>query len=737
MDTLVHDSGSDPGRPAMRASSRAWQVVKWARQNAGGVMSRVHIKRAVGVSFVVGLMAAGAPFAADSDSGPGKSSVAAVAVKPAPAFTPAQLKALPTTGWVTNGGNVFNQRYSPLKQLDRTNVKELKAVWRASLGGSGLGSQTSGQGQMLAYEGVLYVVTGENDVFAISVDTGQVLWEYRARLDPEKVRVCCGWAARGVGLGDGKVFVGQLDNWVVALDQKTGKVVWRTQSQTLADGGFSITMAPLYYDGMVIIGHSGGELGIRGRVKAFDARTGKERWRFYTIPAPGELGSETWPKNSDIWKTGGGAVWSTPAIDPELGLLYLPVANPAPDLNGHVREGDNLFSSSIVALDVKTGKYRWHFQHTHHDIWDYGGSNPVILFDVNINGQPRKGLSHAPKSGYIYILDRVTGKPLVGIEERPVPQNASQKTSPTQPVPVGDDVVPHFIDAALENMDLVNEGRTFTPFDEKPVLYKQLAGINWPPMSYDVEDHVLYVCANDSMGIVARSGEQFTVPPSGTYLGGTFGRGNMARRGIIAALDVTTQKLAWRRQWPDPCNSGFVSTAGGLLFGGRADGRVMAFDKRNGSPLWEWQLDASIGAPVTTFEHRGEQVVAVYAGGYFFGGLKRGDGVWLLSRKGTLKPSASFSSAPAGAAPALPVASAEGGDAEAGKLVYERICTSCHGGNGKGGHAEGAVLPDNIAAQTVMTVATTGRKEMPPFELVLSERERRDVAAYVSRLMAR
>ncbi len=211
----------------------------------------------------------------------------------------------------------------------------------------------------------------------------------------------------------------------------------------------------------------------------------------------------------------------------------------------------------------------------------------------------------------------------------------------------------------------------------------------------------------------------------------------MPRRGLIAAEDVTTQRLVWRRQWPDACNSGFVSTAGGLLFGGRADGRVMAFDTRDGSPLWEWQLDASIGAPVTSFEHRGEQVVAVYAGGYFFGGIKRGDGVWLFSRKGTLEPSAAFADAGGRTGPAVPVASAAGGDATAGKIVFEHNCTPCHGESGKGGHAEGAVLPDNITAQTVMTVATTGRKEMPPFRQVLSEKELRDVAAYASRLLAK
>jgi len=680
---------------------------------------------------VLALGAATVGLAADNAS-------SAQIITPSPAFTATQLVQLPTTSWPTNGGNLFNQRYSPLKQLNRDNVKELKAVWRASLNGSGLDPKHSGQAQMLEYEGVLYVVTGNDDVFAISVDTGAVLWEYKSSMDAGNVFVCCGWAARGVGMGDGRIYVGQLDNKVVALDQKTGKVVWVTQSQTKADGGYSITMAPLYYDGMVIIGHSGGELGIRGRVKALDARTGKEIWRWYTVPAPGEPGSETWPKNSDVWKYGGGAVWSTPAVDPALGLIYVAVANPAPDLNGHVREGDNLFTSSIVALEVKTGKYRWHYQHTHHDLWDYGGANPVVLFDVNINGKPRKGLSHAPKSGYVYILDRVTGKPLVGIKETPVPQNASQHTSPTQPIPVGDDVMPHFMDAAPEGYDLVNEGRTFTPFDETPVPYKQLAGINWPPMSYDVEAHLLYVCANDTVGVVRRTAEQFTPPAAvgGYYAGGSWGSVNIPRRGIVAALDVTTQKIKWRRQWAESCNSGSVNTAGGLLFVGRRDGRIQALDKRNGALLWEWQLDAPVSAPVTTFEHHGQQMVAVYAAGGYFSGPDRGDGVWLLSRSGTLKPSPPLASS-AGTTPRAAAATvdATGGNADAGAKVYQRICEPCHGATGKGGHAEGAELPDNVSAQTAMATAMTGKKDMPSFEKVLTTQELKDVAAHVAKLM--
>jgi quinohemoprotein ethanol dehydrogenase len=682
-------------------------------------------------AMLAGLLGAGLGIAMFAIGAGAPSDVPQIAASPA--FTGAELAKLPTTGWPTNGGNVYNQRYSPLKQLDRNNVEELKAVWRASLRGSGLDRKNSGQGQMLAHEGVLYAITGMDDVFAISVDTGQVLWEYQANLDPEKVRVCCGWAARGTAMGDGRIYVGQLDNKVVALDQKTGKVVWTTQSQTLEDGPYSITMAPLYYDGMVIIGHSGGDLGIRGVIKAFDAKTGALRWKWYTIPAPGEPGSETWPKHNDAWKYGGGAVWSTPAVDPELGLLYFPVANPAPDLNGAVREGDNLFTSSIVALEVKTGKYRWHFQAVHHDIWDYGGANPVVLFDVNINGQLRKGLSHAPKSSYVYILDRITGKPLVGIEERPVPQMPAQKTARTQPFPIGDDVVPHSMDAAPEGYELVNEGRTFTPFDKDPVVYKQLAGINWPPMSYDVEDHLLYVCGNDSIGVLRRTGGDEFVAPTGRggFSGGSFGRTNIPRLGIFAALDVTTQKVKWRLVWPDVCYSGSVNTAGGLLFLGRTDGRIMALDKRNGRTLWDWQLDAPISAPVTIFEHKGEQVVAVYAAGNFFTGSRRGDGVWLMSRKGTMKPMPPLTDAPA----AVQVASAAGGNASAGAAIYQRTCEPCHGNTGKGGHSEGAILPDNITAQNVMNTVTTGKKDMPSFAQALTQQEMRDVAAHVANLL--
>jgi quinohemoprotein ethanol dehydrogenase len=365
-----------------------------------------------------------------------------------------------------------------------------------------------------------------------------------------------------------------------------------------------------------------------------------------------------------------------------------------------------------------------------------------VLFDVNINGVMRKAISHAPKSSYVYILDRITGKPLVGIEERPVPQLAIQKTAKTQPVPVGDDVVPHSMDAAPEGYELVNEGRTFTPFDKDPVPYKQLAGINWPPMSYDVEDHLLYVCANDSVGVVSRAQSNEFITPTGkagSWNSGSFGRTNIPRRGIVAALDVTTQKLKWRLQWPEVCYSGSVNTAGGLLFIGRNDGRIMALDKSNGRTLWSWQLDAPISAPVATFEHKGEQMVAVYAAGNYFTGSRRGDGVWLLSRKGAMKPVAPLADpAPANQrAGAAAVVDATGGNATAGQVVFQRICVPCHGDNGKGGHSEGAILPDNISANTVLSTATTGKKDMPSFRATLSQQQLKDVAVYVEKLLAK
>jgi alcohol dehydrogenase (cytochrome c) len=657
-------------------------------------------------------------------------------IRRAPAFANGDLVPPPIDDWATNGGNWGNQRYSPLAQIDRSNVANLRGVWRTHLRGSGLGPQYSGEAQPLVFRGVIYIVTGANDVFALSVDSGEILWEYRANLDPANNAVCCGWTSRGVALGEGKVFVGQLDGKLVALDQRDGSVAWSVQAERWQEG-YTITSAPLYYDGLVVTGFAGGERGIRGRVKAFDAADGSLAWTFYTIPGPGELGHDTWPQDNDIWMDGGAPVWQTPAVDPELGLIYFSTGNPGPDYNGSVRRGDNLFSSSILALDAKTGTYRWHFQQVHHDIWDYDSPAPITLFDLPIDGVMRKGLAQASKTGWVYILDRVTGEPLIGIDERPVPQEPRQATAATQPYPRGDAFIPQSIPIPPEGRKLVNEGRIFTPFWTDPVLVKPGVGggANWPPSSYDPASGHLFVCAADrSWAYLAQEITAERPPEGASYIAGGFGGFALHSLGIFAALDLRTNELVWQQHWAEPCYSGSVATAGGLVFVGRSDGRLTALDSRDGMKLWEFQTGAGMNAPATVFRHRGRQHVVAYSAGNLFAGSARGDSVWLFSLAGTLDPvpaaGSSTTFAPGAGGPA---------NAENGKTVYDTACTFCHGEQGEGGHGGGPSLQAVKAPNTVIQIVSEGRNDMPGFGAggALSAEQIRDVAAYVTEMLAR
>ena len=661
-------------------------------------------------------------------------------------FSGATLTAHPTAGWPTNGGNLYNQRYSPLKTINRTNVAQLKAVWRARLNSSGTAPQYSGFASPIVHEGIAYISTGANDVFAVSLDGGEMLWQYDAKLDPAITSVCCGWNNKGVAISNDAVFIGQLDGKLVALDRTTGKVVWAIQAERWQEN-FSITAAPLYVDGKVLIGFAGGDRGTRSRLKAYDAKDGRLLWTFYTIPGPGEPGHDTWPKDNDSWKYGGAAIWQTPAVDLDLGLVYFSTGNAAPDYNGAFRAGDNLYAASMLAIELATGKYRWHFQQVHHDIWDYDAVNPVVLMDVNLNGRTRKAIVEVGKTGFAYILDRETGKPLIGIDEKPVPQEPRQKTAATQPFPRGDAIVPQFIEIAPEGHALVNDGRIFTPFvGENPTIVAPgiWGGASWPPSSYDPVQQRLFVCASSVInGFTGGGNAKFEPPKDGvSYLGGATMFTRSARTGIIAALDVTTNKLAWRYQWPEQCYSGTMATAGGLLFVGRNDGRLTALDSSTGKQLWEFQTGAGMHAPVSTFEHKGKQYVLAYSGGSALIGSARGDSLWLFGLEGKLGPVPPGSpvSRTAAATPPAPPTNVGAAfrrpvDLAEGKRIFTQTCVVCHGTDGKGDHGGAALVGVKDLDAAIATV-TAGRNDMPSFRTAFTPEQIRDVSAYVVQSLA-
>jgi quinohemoprotein ethanol dehydrogenase len=575
----------------------------------------------------------------------------------APGTTSAQAQSRPThdelaqttsggKDWITYGGALNNERYSTLDQINATNVTQLKGAWLTRLG-SGRGSKYRFEADPLVIDGVMYIPTGNDDVFALDARNGRKIWEYFSDIPQTNDLICCGWDNRGVAAGDGRIYSGQLDGSVVALDQTTGRLVWKTQLEDYHDG-FSITGATRYFDGLVFTGMSGAENGVRGRLHALDAKTGREVWRFYTIPAPGEIGGDTWPSPADpdpvkrdAYLHGGGTVWQGPAIDPELGMIYFSTANAGPDNDGSVRPGDNLFTASIVALDYRTGLYRWHFQEAHHDIWDYDAPSPVVLFDQVYNGQMRKGLYQAGKTGWLYFLDRATGQPLIGIEERPVPQEPRQATAPTQPYPIGD----RFVDGCLEPTEAFPlAGCLFTPFWDIPVLtqYSAGAGSNWYPTAYSPQTGYVYVMGNGPRPYATSVKPEPYTPGKRYFAGNVFVPPGTDLKSTFTAMDSRTNTIVWQKQEQGDASYGALATAGGLIFRGRVDGHLEAMDARTGDLLWQFQTGWGISAPPMTYMVDGQQYVTVASGGNRGGNITLdGDAVWGFSLNGTIDEVAS------------------------------------------------------------------------------------------------
>ena len=383
---------------------------------------------------------------------------------------------------------------------------------------------------------------------------------------------------------------------------------------------------------------TGGEFGVRGRLTALDAKTGKILWRSYTLPAPGEVGADTWPAGTTHALRGGASIWNTPALDPELGLLYFATGNCGPDYDGSMREGDNLFCASIMAIDAKTGAYKWHFQEVHHDIWDYDAASPVVLFDTAIDGQPRKALAQAGRTGWVYILDRTNGKPLVGIEEKPVPQEPRQKTAKTQPYPVGDATVPQCAEP-VAGYD--KAGCIFQPFWDTPVLVQPsgIGGTNWSPMPYSPDTGFLYVDGTVRTSVFARYGQDWK--NGQRYVGGTQAAPiGSAMSGTFTAINGTTNKIAWQQKLPYRMggNGGGLVTAGGLLLRGSPDGNMVAQNAKTGEVLWQFQTGFGADAPPMTYEVDGQQYVTIVAGGNSVHGSAFGDAVWTFALNGTVQP---------------------------------------------------------------------------------------------------
>ena len=496
--------------------------------------------------------------------------------------------------WLSYSGTVDNQRYSRLDQINTRTVGqlELQWVWQAR-------SLEKFEATALVVDGILYTVQAPNDVVALDAATGRVFWSYHHEPAPEG-RPCCGRVNRGVAILGDTLYMGTIDAHLLAIDAKSGKLKW---DSVVADAkqNYSITMSPNVFKDKVIVGTGGGDMGIRGYIAAFDAKTGKEVWRFYTIPGPGEPGHDSW--SGDSWRTGGAAVWNAAAYDPETNLAFWGTGNPAPDWDGSGRLGDNLYSNSVVALDVDTGELKWHYQFTPHDELDYDSTQVPVLADVDFGGTSRKVMLWANRNGILYVLDRVTGKLLTG---KPY-------------------VIHNWFGGFDANGRLLRkEGMEI---DKEPKLFKPHVhgAINWAPTSFSPRTGLYYVSHWENSGIVAMEGlfpQPVGIHRRQTAMGQVnlepFFNNDEEAYGVIRAYDPYTLEPKWEHRMADITWAGVLSTAGDLVFGGGREGYFLALDARTGELKWRESLGGQINAGAMSYAVNGRQYVAIAAGSALF-----------------------------------------------------------------------------------------------------------------------
>jgi alcohol dehydrogenase (cytochrome c) len=496
--------------------------------------------------------------------------------------------------WLSYSGTLFNQRHSLLTEITPANVKdlELQWVWQTR-------SLEKFETTALVVDGVLYTVQAPNDVVALDAVTGRVFWTFPYQPAPE-ARTCCGRVNRGLAMLGDTLFMGTIDAHLLAIDARSGTLIWDTIVASAAER-YSITHAPLVVHDRVIVGTAGGDMGIRGLIAAFDVHTGREVWRFHTIPAPGEPGNDTWSGNS--WMTGGAGVWNSGAYDPETNLTFWGTGNPAPDWDGRSRLGDNLYSDSVVALDADTGRLRWHYQFTPHDELDYDSTQVPVLADITWRGQPRKVMLWANRNGLMYVLDRVTGefllgKPYVkvnwmdGFDAKGRPQRVPGKV----PTPEGTLIQPHV------------HGAT-----------------NWAPPSFSPRTGLFYVAhfENSSTfvteGLSPRSvGQNRRQTTMGQVNLQPFFNNDEEAYGVVRAYDPNTLEPAWEHRMADITWGGVLTTASDVLFSGGKEGYFFALDARSGALLWRASVGGQINSGPMSYAVNGRQYVTVAAGSALF-----------------------------------------------------------------------------------------------------------------------
>jgi alcohol dehydrogenase (cytochrome c) len=547
-----------------------------------------HVRRVVAIGFVLHALSSmsAAPSAQQQPITP---PVPAILQSYKP-VTADRLKKPEDGDWLMARRTYDGWGYSPLEQITRGNVTRLQPVWSFSTG------VTSGhQAPPIVNNGVMFVATPGNQVIALDAKTGDLLWRYRRPL-PEDV-ILLHATSRGVALHGNKVLFAAGEAVLVALDAKTGKEIWATKVAENKNG-YYMSLSPLVVGDRVMVGTSGGELGVRGFVAAYDAETGKEAWRTYTVPAPGEPGSETWPQG-DQWKTGGGSIWVSANYDPDSNLAFWGTGNGGPWV-GDQRPGDNLYTTSTIAIDVATGQIKGHYQYHPNDSWDWDEVSPPILVDYKRNGKTIKGLIDVARNGYVWFLERTNG-PIGYVEGMPyVKQNVFKSLDPKTGRP---------------EIDPLRKPATGKSVDFCPSLW---GGKNWPPIAYSPKTRMIYIPANENL-CASFTAEKVTYTPGGRFTGAT-GTMHIApgadHIGEVQAWNVDTGKRTWTHMYANSQNWGpMLATGGGLVFsGGTNDRKFHAFDASTGKLLWEYPTNSGITGQPSSFSVDGTQYVAVQSG---------------------------------------------------------------------------------------------------------------------------